>query len=63
MYASDYLRAKFQSDRQLAIYTQNGFTNTMQAARGLHLIFILVWNELAGTQVASSPDITMYVRN
>ena len=35
MYASDYLRAKFQSDRQLSIYTQNGFTNTMQAARGV----------------------------
>lgn len=34
MYASDYLRVRFQSDRQLAIYAENGFKNTMQAAKG-----------------------------
>lgn len=35
MYASDYLRVKFQSDRQLSIYAQNGFTNTLHAAKGV----------------------------
>ncbi|WP_455427808.1 hypothetical protein [Dryocola sp. LX212] len=35
MNASDYLRTRFQSDRQLAIYAQNGFINTMQAAKGV----------------------------
>lgn len=35
MHASDYLRVKFQSDRQLAIYTENGFTNTIKAAKGV----------------------------
>jgi hypothetical protein len=35
MNASDYLRTRFQSDRQLAIYAKNGFTNTMQAAKGI----------------------------
>ncbi|MGF6342249.1 hypothetical protein ABIE10_001568 [Citrobacter sp. 506] len=29
MNASDYLRVRFQNDRQLSIYIENGFTNTM----------------------------------
>lgn len=35
MQASDYLRVKFQSDRQFAIHAENGFTNTIKAARGV----------------------------
>ncbi|EHM45306.1 hypothetical protein HMPREF0880_04261 [Yokenella regensburgei ATCC 43003] len=35
MHASDYLRLKFQSDRQLSLYTQSGVVNTMQTAKGV----------------------------
>lgn len=35
MNASDYLRVRFQNDRQLSIYIDNGFTNTIQAAKGI----------------------------
>lgn len=35
MNASDYLRVRFQNDRQLSIYIENGFTNTIQAAKGI----------------------------
>ncbi|HDS1151839.1 TPA: hypothetical protein QDZ66_002608 [Pluralibacter gergoviae] len=33
MSASDLLRAKFHSDRQLALYAQHGFDSTLQASR------------------------------
>ena len=35
MNASDCLRVRFQNDRQLSIYIENGFTNTIQAAKGI----------------------------
>ena len=35
MNASGYLRVRFQNDRQLSIYIENGFTNTIQAAKGI----------------------------
>lgn len=35
MQATDYLRMKFQSDRQLALTAQNGFDGVMQSARSV----------------------------
>lgn len=35
MQASDYLKMKFQSDRQLAIYGQQGVTSTWKALKGI----------------------------
>lgn len=35
MQASDYLKLKFQSDRQLAIYGQQGVTSTWKAQQGI----------------------------
>ncbi len=35
MQASDYLKMKFQSDRQLAIYAQQGVTSTWKAIKGI----------------------------
>ncbi|MFK3662012.1 hypothetical protein ACI2I2_16080 [Scandinavium sp. NPDC088450] len=35
MQASDYLKLKFQSDRQLAIYGQQGVTSTWKALQGI----------------------------
>lgn len=35
MHASDYLKMKFQSDHQLAIYGQQGVTSTWKAMRGI----------------------------
>lgn len=35
MQASDYLKMKFQSDRQLAVYSQQGVTSTWKAMQGI----------------------------
>ncbi|MDR3431888.1 MAG: hypothetical protein P4L95_08305 [Rouxiella aceris] len=35
MQASDYLRMKLQSDRQLSIYTQHGFSSFAQATKNI----------------------------
>ncbi|MEQ4797167.1 hypothetical protein [Enterobacter cloacae] len=35
MQASDYLKMKFQSDRQLAIYGQQGVAGTWKALKGI----------------------------
>lgn len=35
MYASDYLKMKFQSDRQLAIYGQQGVISTWKAMKNI----------------------------
>ncbi|WP_239954588.1 hypothetical protein [Pantoea sp. Z09] len=35
MQASDYLKMKFQSDRQLALYAQQGVTSTWKAMKGI----------------------------
>lgn len=35
MQASDYLKMKFQSDRQLAVYGQQGVTSTWRAMKGI----------------------------
>jgi hypothetical protein len=44
MQASDYLKMKFQSDRQLAIYGQQGVAGTWKALKGSALISIQEWS-------------------
>ncbi|WPM84799.1 hypothetical protein QNH14_21000 [Apirhabdus apintestini] len=63
MQASDYLKMKFQSDRQLAVYSQQGVTSTWKAMQGSEQIYILAWSVRAGIHHVLFPYIMTYANS
>ena len=63
MQAADYLKMKFQSDRQLAIYGQQGVAGTWKALKGIGSDIYSGMERVSWYSSCLSPAITMYVMN